>query len=109
MKTSVQPKMVHYQIAKLLVPVKSQDLEKVAEIIAALTPAQVSRLWKMSRLPGSPMMAQRDKTDPKVDPNRAKKILIDGLKYHEHDGHDMPKRVARNALAALGVKEDDQP
>lgn len=39
----------------------------------------------------------------------AKRILIEGLKYHEHDGHDMPKRVAREALEALGVKRDDQP
>lgn len=39
----------------------------------------------------------------------AKKILIDGLKYHEHDGHDIPKRVVRDALKALGVKEEDQP
>lgn len=40
---------------------------------------------------------------------KAKKILIDGLKYHEHDGHDMPKRVVREALAALGVDEEAQP
>lgn len=39
----------------------------------------------------------------------ARKILVDGLKYHEYDGHDMPKRVARDALEALGVKRDDQP
>lgn len=36
-------------------------------------------------------------------------ILRDGLKYHEHDGHDMPKRVAREALEALGVPRDKQP
>lgn len=39
----------------------------------------------------------------------AKKILVDGLRYHEYDGHDMPKRVSREALEALGVKRDDQP
>lgn len=39
----------------------------------------------------------------------AKRILIEGLKYHEYDGHDMPKRVAREALEALGVKQEDQP
>lgn len=39
----------------------------------------------------------------------ARKILIEGLRYHEHDGHDMPKRVARDALEALGVKRDNQP
>ncbi len=39
----------------------------------------------------------------------AKQILIEGLKYHEHDGHDMPKKVARDALEALGVKREDQP
>lgn len=31
----------------------------------------------------------------------AEKVLIDGFKYHEHDGHDMPKKVAREALVAL--------
>jgi hypothetical protein len=40
---------------------------------------------------------------------RAKTILLKGLKYHEHDGHDMPKRVSREALVALGVPVDDQP
>lgn len=39
----------------------------------------------------------------------AKRILIEGLEYHEHDGHDMPKKVARDALEALGVKQEDQP
>lgn len=39
----------------------------------------------------------------------AKRILVEGLKYHEHDGHDMPKKVARDALEALGVKREDQP
>lgn len=38
-----------------------------------------------------------------------KRILTEGLKYHEHDGHNMPKRVAREALEALGVKREDQP
>lgn len=37
------------------------------------------------------------------------RILIEGLQYHEHDGHDMPKRVARNALIALGIPEEQQP
>jgi hypothetical protein len=40
---------------------------------------------------------------------RAVEILVDGLRYHEHDGHDMPKRVARNALVALGIPEEKQP
>ena len=44
-----------------------------------------------------------------LNQTKAKKILIDGLKYHEHDGHDMPKRVVREALVALGVKLEDQP
>lgn len=39
----------------------------------------------------------------------AKKVLIDGLCYHEHDGHNMPKSVAREALVVLGVGLDDQP
>lgn len=39
----------------------------------------------------------------------AKRVLLEGLKYHEHDGHNMPKKVARDALEALGVKRDDQP
>lgn len=38
----------------------------------------------------------------------AKKILLDGLKYHEHDGHNMPKSVAREALVALGVPLEEQ-
>ena len=41
--------------------------------------------------------------------NAAQKILIDGLAYHEHDGHDLPKRVVREALVALGVPVEDQP
>jgi hypothetical protein len=39
----------------------------------------------------------------------AKRILVEGLKYHEYDGHSMPKKVARDALEALGVKREDQP
>ncbi len=39
----------------------------------------------------------------------ARKILSDGLKYHEFDGHDMPKAVARDALEALGVPREEQP
>lgn len=39
----------------------------------------------------------------------SRRILTDGLRYHEHDGHNMPKRVARDALIALGVPEEDQP
>lgn len=31
------------------------------------------------------------------------------LKYHEHDGHTLPKRVAREALEALGVPQKEQP
>lgn len=37
------------------------------------------------------------------------KVLTDGLVYHEHDGHNMPKSVARRALVTLGVPEEDQP
>lgn len=37
------------------------------------------------------------------------KILIDGLKYYEHDGHSMPKHVVRDALVVLGVKREEQP
>jgi len=39
----------------------------------------------------------------------ARDILREGLKYHEHDGHNMPKKVARDALEALGIGRDDQP
>lgn len=39
----------------------------------------------------------------------SRRLLVDGLKYHEHDGHNMPKRVARDALIALGVPEEEQP
>lgn len=37
----------------------------------------------------------------------ATKILAEGLNYHEHDGHDMPKRVARDALAVLRGRRED--
>ena len=40
---------------------------------------------------------------------KARRILIAGLTYHEHDGHDMPTRAARDALEALGVPLEDQP
>ena len=36
-------------------------------------------------------------------------ILAKGLKYYEHDGHDMPKRVAREALEVLGMPREKQP
>ena len=39
----------------------------------------------------------------------AKSILVEGLRYYAHDGHTMPKKVARDALEALGVKLEDQP
>ncbi len=39
----------------------------------------------------------------------SRRLLVDGLRYHEHDGHNMPKRVTRDALIALGVPEEDQP
>lgn len=39
----------------------------------------------------------------------AVRILTEALRYYEHDGHDMPKRAARDALIALGVPEGKQP
>lgn len=36
----------------------------------------------------------------------ARETLRSGLKYHEHD---MPKRVARDALEELGLPRDRQP
>lgn len=39
----------------------------------------------------------------------AKTILMKGLQYHEHDGHNMPKKVAREALETLGIPRDRQP
>lgn len=39
---------------------------------------------------------------------KAKKTIMEGLKYHEHDGHSMPKLVARAALAELGIAFQDQ-
>lgn len=39
----------------------------------------------------------------------AKIILLAGLKQAEYDGHDMPKRPARDALALLGIPIKDQP
>lgn len=49
------------------------------------------------------------KAAPKANVVRAIEILVDGLKYHEHDGHNMPKRVARDALEALGIPPSKQP
>jgi hypothetical protein len=48
-------------------------------------------------------------SDPERQVAEAKRVLTEGLKYFEHDGHDMPKRVARDALVALGVPEEEQP
>lgn len=39
----------------------------------------------------------------------AKRVLSEGLSYHEHDGHNMPKSVAREALETLGVPREEQP
>lgn len=39
-------------------------------------------------------------------------LLLDNrLVYHEHDGHDMPKRATRDAIAILqaGLKAADLP
>ncbi len=83
--------------------------EFVAKVLGKLGDSDLSKLWQISRLPGVPMMAQRDVPAVTKGAERAKKILVDGLKYHEHDGHDMPKRVARNALIALGLPEEEQP
>lgn len=55
------------------------------------------------------MTTTETKENIEVDPDKARQILIDGLKYHEYDGHDMPKRVAREALEALGVPREKQP
>lgn len=35
--------------------------------------------------------------------------LLEGLRYHEHDGHDLPKKVVRDVLVLLGVPYDEQP
>jgi hypothetical protein len=51
----------------------------------------------------------RENADLKLQVAKAKAVLIDGLKYYEHDGHDLPKKVVRDALSALGVDRDNQP
>jgi hypothetical protein len=38
-----------------------------------------------------------------------RRILTEGLKYYEHDGQSLSKRVVRDALVALGVPEENQP
>lgn len=50
-----------------------------------------------------------DSRDPSLVLISVRKILTDGLKYHEHDGNTLPKKVIRDALAALGVPEENQP
>jgi hypothetical protein len=50
-----------------------------------------------------------DARDPSLILVIVRRILTEGLKYHEHDGHNLPKRVVRDALAALGVPEENQP
>ena len=42
------------------------------------------------------------------DRDAAKKILVEGLKYYEHDS-GIPKHVLREALEKLGVKREEQP
>lgn len=37
----------------------------------------------------------------------AKGVLLHGLRYHEHDGHNLPKSIVRGALDALGVSEKE--
>ncbi len=50
-----------------------------------------------------------DSRDPSLILVSVRKILSEGLRYHEHDGHNLPKKVVRDALAALGVPEENQP
>ena len=40
--------------------------------------------------------------------DEAIEMLNDGLRYHEFDGHDMPKRWARDALVKLGMPLEEQ-
>ncbi len=99
------------RLAELLLP-KNASMEHgewVAKVLGKLGDSDLVRLWEISRTPGVPMLAQRDVPKITAGAERARKILVDGLKYHEHDGHDMPKRVARNALIALGLPEEEQP
>ncbi len=52
---------------------------------------------------------QANEVGAKIRIARARKILESGLKYHENDGHDLPKHVVRLALEALGLQHKDQP
>lgn len=47
--------------------------------------------------------------DPSLILVAVRKVLIEGLVYHEHDGHSMPKKVVRDALTVIGIPEEDQP
>jgi|HubBroStandDraft_3_1064219.scaffolds.fasta_scaffold146532_2 hypothetical protein len=85
------------------------SVQTVYNILDKLGDADIGRLRKLCRTPGLPMKARGEVSKLTAGAERAKKILIEGLEYHEHDGHDMPKRVARNALIAMGVPEEEQP
>jgi hypothetical protein len=50
-----------------------------------------------------------DARDPSLILVAVRRILTEGLKYYEHDGQSLSKRVVRDALVALGVPEENQP
>jgi hypothetical protein len=50
-----------------------------------------------------------DARDPSLILVAVRRILTEGLKYYEHDGQSLSKRVVRFALVALGVPEENQP
>lgn len=52
------------------------------------------------------LMGEIDELRSKID--QAKEMLNKGLQYHEHDGHDMPKRWSRDALVILGMPLEEQ-
>lgn len=54
-------------------------------------------------------VSPKDYADAMRRIGEAKLVLLDALRYHEHDGHDMPKRAAREALVALGIPKEEQP
>lgn len=104
-------RLIPANLARLLLPLRAEEdrVERMSSILSKLSDADIKFLWNNSRVPGNPALARREKVDSKAGAAKARKILVDGLKYHEHDGHDMPKKVAREALEALGVNRDDQP
>jgi hypothetical protein len=81
------------------IDVMTRQQDEVTNVLAEGLAQLFARFWD----------GRRDIDFLGPEATKAMRILVEGLKYHEHDGHNMPKKVAREALEALGVEPDDQP